>query len=434
MPKEIKTRYAPSPTGPLHLGAVRTALFNYLFAKKNNGQFILRIEDTDKERSKKEYEDDIVNGLKWLKIDWAEFSRQSDRLDVYKKYLQKLVDEGHAFVSKEEEGARKEVIRFENPGGGVVFQDLIRGRVEMDLSDLGNFVIAKDFNEPLYHLAVVVDDFEAGITHVIRGEDHISNTPRQILIQRAIGAPLPAYAHLPLLLGKDRSKLSKRHGAESVSSYKEKGYIAEAVINFIALLGWHPVDEREILSIDELADLFSIERVQKGGAICDFEKLNWFNREYIKRLSIDELAAMVKEYISSDYYSGKYDLNKILSLARERMNNFSEINDQFDFVIRLPSFEKDLLKWKGKGGFEEIKKRLGEVLEIMSEIDKKKFSKETMERLIMPYAQREGRGEVLWPLRVALSGKAASPSPFEIMDILGKEETLLRIQKAIEIL
>src|SRR3989344_5009753 len=300
MPKEIKTRYAPSPTGPLHLGAVRTAFFNYLFAKKNNGQFILRIEDTDKERSKKEYEDDIVNGLKWLKIDWAEFSRQSDRLGVYKKYLQKLV----------------------------------------------------------------VDDFEAGITHVIRGEDHISNTPRQILIQRAIGAPLPAYAHLPLLLGKDRSKLSKRHGAESVSSYKEKGYIEEAVINFIALLGWHPVDEREILSIDEFADLFSIERVQKGGAICDFEKLNWFNREYIKRLSLDELAAIVKEYISSDYYSGKYDLNKILSLARERMNNFSEINDQFDFVIRLPSFEKDLLKWKGKGGFEEIKKRLGEVLEI----------------------------------------------------------------------
>src|SRR3989344_4563758 len=289
MPKEIKTRYAPSPTGPLHLGAVRTALFNYLFAKKNNGQFILRIEDTDKERSKKEYEDDIVNGLKWLKID----------------------------------------------------------------------------------------------------------------------------------------------GAESVSSYKEKGYIAEAVINFIALLGWHPVDEREILSIDELADLFSIERVQKGGAICDFEKLNWFNREYIKRLSIDELAAMVKEYISSDYYSGKYDLNKILSLARERMNNFSEINDQFDFVIRLPSFEKDLLKWKGKGGFEEIKKRLGEVLEILSETDKKEFSKETTERLIMPYAQKEGRGEVLWPLRVALSGKAASPSPFEIMDILGQEETILRIQKMI---
>ena len=180
--------------------------------------------------------------------------------------------------------------------------------------------------------------------------------------------------------------------------------------------------------------LFSIERVQKGGAVCDFEKLNWFNREYIKRLSLDELAAMAKEYISSDYYSGKYDLNKILSLARERMNNFSEINDQFDFVIQLPSFEKDLLRWKGKGGFKEIKKRLVTVLEILSETDKKEFSKETTERLIMPYAQKEGRGEVLWPLRVALSGKAASPSPFEIMDILGQEETILRIQKMIEIL
>ena len=434
MPKEIKTRFAPSPTGLLNFASVRTALFNYLFAKKNNGKFALRIEDTDKERSKKEFEDDIVSGLKWLKLDWDEFLRQSDRLDLYKKYLKKLVDDGYAFVSTEEEGARKEVIRFKNPGGRIHFDDLIRGRVEMDLTDLGNFVIAKDFNEPLYHVAVVVDDFETGITHVIRGEDHISNTPRQILIQRAIGAVQPIYAHLPLLLGKDKSKLSKRHGAEPLSAYREKGYITHAILNFAGLLGWHPVDEREILSLDELIGLFSIERVQKGGAVCDFEKLNWFNREYIKRLSIDELAAMVKEYISSDYYSGKYDLNKILSLARERMNNFSEINDQFDFVIQLPSFEKDLLRWKGKGGFKEIKKRLVTVLEILSETDKKEFSKETTERLIMPYAQKEGRGEVLWPLRVALSGKAASPSPFEIMDILGQEETILRIQKMIEIL
>ncbi|OGF63855.1 hypothetical protein A2Z53_03190 [Candidatus Giovannonibacteria bacterium RIFCSPHIGHO2_02_42_15] len=434
MPKEIKTRFAPSPTGLLNFASVRTALFNYLFAKKNNGKFALRIEDTDKERSKKEFEDDIVSGLKWLKLDWDEFLRQSDRLDLYKKYLKKLVDDGYAFVSTEEEGARKEVIRFKNPGGRIHFDDLIRGRVEMDLTDLGNFVIAKDFNEPLYHVAVVVDDFETGITHVIRGEDHISNTPRQILIQRAIGAVQPIYAHLPLLLGKDKSKLSKRHGAEPLSAYREKGYITHAILNFAGLLGWHPVDEREILSLDELIGLFSIERVQKGGAVCDFEKLNWFNREYIKRLSLDELAAMAKEYISSDYYSGKYDLNKILSLARERMNNFSEINDQFDFVIQLPSFEKDLLRWKGKGGFKEIKKRLVTVLEILSETDKKEFSKETTERLIMPYAQKEGRGEVLWPLRVALSGKAASPSPFEIMDILGQEETILRIQKMIEIL
>ena len=434
MPKEIKTRFAPSPTGLLNFASVRTALFNYLFAKKNNGKFALRIEDTDKERSKKEFEDDIVSGLKWLKLDWDEFLRQSDRLDLYKKYLKKLVDDGYAFVSTEEEGARKEVIRFKNPGGRIHFDDLIRGRVEMDLTDLGNFVIAKDFNEPLYHVAVVVDDFETGITHVIRGEDHISNTPRQILIQRAIGAVQPIYAHLPLLLGKDKSKLSKRHGAEPLSAYREKGYITHAILNFAGLLGWHPVDEREILSLDELIGLFSIERVQKGGAVCDFEKLNWFNREYIKRLSLDELAAMAMEYISSDYYSGKYDLNKILSLARERMNNFSEINDQFDFVIQLPSFEKDLLRWKGKGGFKEIKKRLVTVLEILSETDKKEFSKETTERLIMPYAQKEGRGEVLWPLRVALSGKAASPSPFEIMDILGQEETILRIQKMIEIL
>ena len=305
MPKEIKTRFAPSPTGLLNFASVRTALFNYLFAKKNNGKFALRIEDTDKERSKKEFEDDIVSGLKWLKLDWDEFLRQSDRLDLYKKYLKKLVDDGYAFVSTEEEGARKEVIRFKNPGGRIHFDDLIRGRVEMDLTDLGNFVIAKDLKEPLYHVAVVVDDFETGITHVIRGEDHISNTPRQILIQRAIGAVQPIYAHLPLLLGKDKSKLSKRHGAEPLSAYREKGYITHAILNFAGLLGWHPVDEREILSLDELIGLFSIERVQKGGAVCDFEKLNWFNREYIKRLSLDELAAMAKEYISSDYYSGK---------------------------------------------------------------------------------------------------------------------------------
>ncbi len=242
--EKIVVRYPPSPTGLFHIGNARTFLFNYLFAKQNNGQVVFRLEDTDKERSKKEYADDIIENLKWLGIepDFSTTVRQSERKDVYKKYLEKLIVEGKAYLSKEEtieEGQRDEVIRFKNPNKKIKFNDLIRGDIEFDTTELKDFVIAKSLDEPVYHLAVVVDDFEMGVTHVIRGDDGISNTPRQILIQEAIDAPRPIYAHLPLMLAPDGTKLSKRkHGEQvSVSFYRNSGYLPEAMINFLAMVG-----------------------------------------------------------------------------------------------------------------------------------------------------------------------------------------------------
>ncbi len=281
--QKVVVRMAPSPTGSFHVGSARTALFNFLFARKNNGKFILRMEDTDKTRSKKEFEGDIFESLEWLKLEWdGELWHQSERTDIYKSYLNKLIQTDKAYISTEIEGENREVVRFRNPNKQVVFEDLVRGQVEFDTTELGDFIIARNLNEPLYHLAVVVDDFESGITHVIRGEDHISNTPRQILIQEAIGAPRPMYAHLSLILAPDRSKLSKRKHGESVSldHYRRKGYSPEAITNYLALLGWNPGTEQEIFTLDELINVFDFSRVHKGGAIFDEKKLAWVNRKH----------------------------------------------------------------------------------------------------------------------------------------------------------
>ena len=274
--RQVIVRMAPSPTGKFHVGSARTALYNFLFARKNDGKFILRIEDTDKERSKKEFEDDILEGLEWLGLKYDELYRQSERGEVYKSYVEKMLSQDLVYESDDK------VIRFRNPNKKIKFNDLVRGEIEFDTTELKDFVIARSVDEPLYHLAVVIDDFESGITHVIRGEDHISNTPRQILIQEAIGAPRPLYAHLPLILAQDRSKLSKRKHGESVSLdyYREKGISPAAVINYLALLGWNPGTEQEIFTLEELIKVFDLSRVHKGGAIFDEKKLAWVNRKH----------------------------------------------------------------------------------------------------------------------------------------------------------
>jgi len=273
---KVAVRMAPSPTGNFHVGGARTALFNFLFAKQNNGKFILRIEDTDKERSKKEFEDDIFESLEWLGLKYDEFYRQSERGEIYRNYVEKMLNNDSVYEAEDK------VIRFRNPNKKIKFNDLVRGEIEFDTTELKDFVIAKSVDEPLYHLAVVIDDFESGITHVIRGEDHISNTPRQILIQEAIGAPRPLYAHLPLILAQDRSKLSKRKHGESVSLdyYRHKGYSRDAIINYLALLGWNPGTEQEIFTLEELINVFDLGRVHKGGAIFDEKKLAWVNRKH----------------------------------------------------------------------------------------------------------------------------------------------------------
>jgi len=318
--KKIRVRIAPSPTGPLHIGTARTALFNYLFAKKHKGSFILRIEDTDLERSNPKYEKNIVDGLQWLGIQWDEFYKQSERIDSYAKYLKKLLDSSRAFYcchSKEElEKERKEklkkkeppihicehynkklkkgIIRFRPPKKKIVFDDLIRGKVEFNSELLGDISIAKNLKTPLYNFAVVIDDYEMKISHVIRGEDHLSNTPKQILIQEALNLPIPQYAHLPLILGPDKTKLSKRHGVVSVADYQKQGYLPEALINFMALLGWSPQDKissqkSENPRDEEMIKKFSLGKIQKGGAIFNVAKLDWFNGNYIRQKSLENL-------------------------------------------------------------------------------------------------------------------------------------------------
>jgi glutamyl/glutaminyl-tRNA synthetase len=280
---KVVVRMAPSPTGPMHIGNVRTALFNYIYAKQHGGKCLLRLEDTDRTRSKKEYEEDILESFKWLGLEYdGELWRQSERTDVYKKYLDRLIAEDKAYISQETEGENREVVRFRNPNKTVEFDDLVRGKIVFDTTELGDFIIAKNINEPVYHLVVVVDDFESGITHVIRGGDHISNTPRQILIQEAIGAPRPYYAHLPLILAGDRSKLSKRKHGEMVSLnyYRGKGYLHGAILNYLALLGWNPGTEQEIFTLGELIKEFDLSKVNKGNAMFDEKKLAWVNRKH----------------------------------------------------------------------------------------------------------------------------------------------------------
>ncbi len=436
----VRTRFAPSPTGLLHCGNYRTAIFSYLFAKHNKGSFVLRIEDTDRIRSKKEYADAILDSLSWLGISWDEYTKQSDNAQRHHDLLKKLIETDRAYISSEtvtEKNARSEVIRFRNPGGIVSFTDIIRGKISVDVTDLGDFVIAKSIDEPLFHFAVVVDDADAGITHIIRGEDHISNTPRQILIQRALDFPTPQYAHLPLILAPDRSKLSKRKGAKALTEYRDVGILPEAMFNYIALLGWNPGNDKEIFSQNELIGLFSLERVQKSGAQFDETKLFSINQYWMRQLSS-------KEYISrGKLVTPNIDrLTRAVPLLQERAHTFLDagklITDEFSFLFNDDAITIDskILTEKETNDDENgstTRTHLTELLkqiETLSEIQ----SPETIRDVLMPYADREGRAVVLWPLRYALSGMSRSPDPFNIISIIGKQEALRRIKSALVIL
>jgi len=478
--EKIRTRFAPSPTGPFHVGGVRTALFNFLFAKKFGGKFILRIEDTDLERSKPEYEKEIVEGLKWLNIHWDEDPyRQSGRLDIYAKYLKELLNNGDAFYcfhSKEflekEAGLahhcefkklpledlgkrlKKEsaIIRFKTPPDlEIAFIDLIRGEIRFNSDTLGgDFSLAKaespDKFLPLYNFAVVIDDFEMNITHVIRGEDHISNTPKQILIQQALKLPMPKYAHLPLILGSDKSKLSKRHGAVSVDEYREMGYLPQALVNFIAFLGWNPGTDKEIFSLEELIREFDLNKVQKSGAIFNVEKLDWLNGCYLRQLSLDELTKRAVPFlerdglIDSDFsakggpFSGWEYLKKILALEQPRLKKLGEIGERVSYFFKIPEYKPELLVWRDmlfKDVFASLKVSLNTIFQI-SDID---FNQKNLEKILLKEAERaknKDKGRLLWPLRAALTGLEASPGPFEILEILGKKESIKRIEAAIK--
>ena len=460
--KKVRVRFAPSPTGPLHIGSARTALFNWLFARGNGGVFILRIEDTDKERSKGEFEEDILSGLKWLGLDHDEFSRQSERGDIYKKYLEQLLQEEKAyycFCSKEKLQAEKEgmlaegraprysgtcrtlskqeaqkkkdagegcVIRLKMPETKISFKDIIRGEITFEGALMGDSVIARDLDTPLYNFVVVIDDIWSEITHVIRGEDHISNTPRQIVLMDALGFEKPKFAHLPMILNLDRSKMSKRFADTALREYIQKGYVKEALINFIGLLGWHPEGDREILSIENLVSEFSLEKVQKSGAVFNQEKLDWLSNLYTKQMDNKVFAKIAKDFIPENWELNEAMMNSV----KERINRFGELEDLVRFYFELPQYEAALLVWKemSKGQVKESLEKARGIVEAIPDTD---FKTDLLEKTILEAISGESRGEILWPLRVALSGQKNSPSPFEIMAALGKEESLARIDRAL---
>lgn len=497
--KGVKVRIPPSPTGYMHIGSVRMALFNYLFAKQSKGTIVLRLEDTDKERSKPEFAKDILDGLKWLGIIWDDGPYyQSQRMEIYARYLKKLLDEDTAYccfcsqveleaqkqdqmsrgdpavyrgkcaaLSKEEaeklirEG-KKPVIRFRTKIKKIQFNDLVKGTIEFDSALIGDFVIAKDLNNALYNFTVVVDDIEMDITHVIRGEDHLSNTPKQILIQEALGFKMPKYAHLPIVMGPDRAKLSKRHGAVAISEYRKNGYLPEAIINFTAFLGWNPGTDKEIYSIEELIKDFSLEKVQKGGAMFNVKRLDFLNGFYIRQMPAEELTKLCLPYFiesgvieESGRESNKYFikatgegidfdfLKKIVLYHQQRLKKLSEINElaNYFFSDKL-TYEKDLLKWKDAGR-NDIELALDESRNLFYKIEEANWTKENLEKIILTAAEEFSkkinktewdRGYLLWPLRASLCGKKMSIGPFEMAEVLGKEKTLKRIQDAINLL
>ena len=334
----VITRYPPSPTGSFHIGSARTALFNYLFAAHTGGKMYLRFEDTDTARSKREYEDDIREGLQWLGITYElpGVFRQSERTHTYRKYLEQLIGKGLAYEAESSDTEQnKKVVRFKNPNIPMTFNDLIRGDISFDTTELDDFIIARSIKDPLYHLSVVIDDYEMGVTHVIRGEDHISNTARQILILEALGFPRPLYAHIPLILAPDRSKLSKRHGAVSVNQYKVEGYLAEAFVNYLALLGWNPGGDQELYSMPELVEKFTLENVQISGAIFNIEKLRWFNKEYLKKMSDDTfgkgaLPTLKAAALARGFTWDEKIAVRLLPLLRERISIWQDITKQID--------------------------------------------------------------------------------------------------------
>jgi glutamyl-tRNA synthetase len=323
------------------------------------------------------------------------------------------------------------VVRFKNPNTTVSFVDAVRGEVSFDTTELGDFVIARTHDLPLYHLAVVVDDAEVGVTHVIRGEDHISNTQRQILLIEALGFARPQYAHIPLILAPDKSKLSKRHGAVSINEYRFQGFIPEALLNYLALLGWNPGTPQEIFTLDELAGQFTLERVHKGGAVFDIHKLLWFNHEHLKRLADDEYARRLMAF------AGKPFDRKLVPLLKERAQTLAEaataLNEEFGFFGEI-SYDPAMLLWGGKIEAEVASNHLKAVAGLIENIPDEGFTASQLKDIIWPYATAQGRGAVLWPLRVALSGREKSPDPFAILALLGKAQSLARIARAAETL
>ncbi|GAB4273050.1 MAG: glutamate--tRNA ligase [Thermincola ferriacetica] len=478
MMESVRVRFAPSPTGPLHIGGARSALFNWLLARKYNGTMIVRIEDTDLERSSRESEENILKALEWLGLDWDEGIgkggsngpyRQTERLDIYREYAQKLLAAGQAYYcycteeeleaerqallakgemprylgkcrqlteedrARYEAEGRKPVIRFRVPENeNIVVRDLVRGNVVFESNGIGDYVIVKSDGIPTYNFAVVLDDALMGITHVVRGEEHLSNTPRQLMIYDALGLQAPQFAHVSLILGKDRSKMSKRHGATAIEQYEKLGYLPEALVNFLVLLGWSPEGEEEIFSLEQLVEQFSLDRVAKNPAVFDLDKLNWLNGYYIRQSPVERIAAMalpyLKEagYVSDQVTADSEWLKMVVASVQEYLSYVAEIiehvkiyfNEDFDFESE--EAKNILLDEDFPRVAELFKEKITALEELTPETAKQMLKALTKELKL-------GGKKVYMPLRVALTGQTHGPELFYIIPILGKEKALARL-------
>lgn len=476
-----RVRFAPSPTGYLHIGGLRTALYNYLFAKNRNGKIILRIEDTDRKRHVEGAVDNLLDTLRWVGLEFDEGPEndggygpyfQSERLDIYNECAEELINKSKAYycfcspqrlnelreeqqkqklpqsmydkhclhLSEKEikhnlESRNEKTIRLNvEPGKKIIFNDIIRDQVEFESSNVDDQVIIKSDGYPTYHLANVVDDHLMGITHVIRGEEWLSSTPKHILLYEYLGWEKPAFAHLPLLLNPDKSKLSKRQGDVAVEDYRDKGYLKEALINFVAFLGWNPGDESEFLSMDELIQKFSLERVHKAGAVFNLEKLTWLNEEHLRNKSSDELLKRLKEEISKSEYAEKHFENdyllNVIEAMKPRVSFIKEFITTCTYFYSDPQdYDEDVIKKRWKENSPELLIKLRDKIALL-----KNPSTEDYESALNATAveMNAGKGQLIHPVRLAVSGSGTGPGVYDLLFILGKDECIKRINKAID--
>jgi glutamyl-tRNA synthetase len=472
-----RVRFAPSPTGYLHVGGARTALFNLLFARRHGGTFVLRIEDTDAERSSADMVTGILEGMRWLGLTWDEGPVaggphapyfQSERLDRYQAAAQRLVDTGHAYfcyctadrlrdaralaeqrgeawqydrvclqlsaerIGELEAARAPRAVRFKVPAGATAFDDVVHGPIAFDGTHIEDFVIQRSDRHPTYHLSVVVDDVEMGITHVIRGDDHISNTPKHVLLFGALGAPAPLFAHVPLILGADKKRLSKRHGATSVTEYQRQGYLPEALVNFLALLGWAPGDDRELMALPELIESFTLEGISSGDAVFNTEKLDWVNGQYLARLPIDELAGRVLPFLEeaglaeSPLVREVASCHRLLELLRPRAKRLTDFVEQARPLLR-DTVEFDREAVEKNLSTPDLDAHLAALAQALSASPA--FNEPDVEKVVRGVATERGlkAGVLIHATRVALTGRATSPGLFDVLALLGRDRVLSRI-------
>jgi glutamyl-tRNA synthetase len=478
----VRVRFAPSPTGYLHVGGARTALFNWLYARRHGGTFVLRIEDTDTERSSWAMVAGIVDGLRWLGLDWDEGPDiggphapyfQSERIGTYRAMAERLVADGHAYycycspdalqlkrqaaeaagggwvydraccaLTAEEVAAREaagtaRAIRFKVPAGRTAFSDLVRGAIVFDNANLEDFVVLRSDRQPTYHLSVVVDDVKMAISHVVRGDDHISNTPKQVLLYQAFGAEPPKFAHVPLILGPDRKRLSKRHGATSVMEYQRLGYLPEAMVNFLSLLGWSPGDDREVLTRDELIAAFALEGISGGNAVFNADKLDWFNQQHIARLAIDDLASRVEPILRetgmwrAELAGGEREwFARVLALVRPRVRKLDQ------FVEELRPFLAETVSYDDSAVAKhlarlDVRPAVVVLPEILAGLEP--FTQAALEPALRALAEVHGvkAAALIHATRVAVTGRAVSPGLFEVLELLGRDRSSARVRNAV---